>query len=303
MWPERDSRMRDSRISDTEPDDGAPGLIRTMTLADVPAGLRLCRASGWNQVARDWEQFLHLNPSGARVIEKRGAVVGTVATLRYGGFGWIAMVLVDPAERGRGLGTRLLDAGIELMGEGTCVRLDATPAGERIYRPRGFVPEYALSRMTRAADARPRPSESPAARRMTREDLPRVAAWDAEAFGADRRAMLEWLHAGAPEYAWIVAGGDRIAGYMLGRHGFAFEHFGPIVAGSPEIAIDLVSAALANNPGPRFGIDTTRHEPDWVRWLEQAGFQEQRPFLRMARNPGHFGRPGRHFASIGPEFA
>jgi GNAT superfamily N-acetyltransferase len=304
MGPERDSRMRDSSISgDAEPEDVARGLIRTMTLADLPAGLRLCRASGWNQVARDWEQFLHLNPSGARVIEKGGAVVGTVATLRYGGFGWIAMVLVDPAERGRGLGTRLLDAGIELMGDGTCVRLDATPAGERIYRPRGFVPEYALSRMTRAADARPLPSGSSAARRMTREDLPRVAEWDAEAFGADRRAMLEWLHAGAPEYAWIVAGSDRIAGYMLGRHGFAFEHFGPIVAENPAIAIDLVSACLTNHPGQRYGIDTTRHAPAWVRWLEEAGFQEQRPFLRMARHPAPFGRPERYFASIGPEFA
>ena len=277
--------------------------MRAMTVEDIPAGLRLCRASGWNQIARDWEQFLRLNPTGARVIEKDGTVVGTVTTLRYGAFGWIAMVLVDPAERGRGLGTRLLDAAIELLGNGMCVRLDATPAGERIYRPRGFVPEYSLARMTRPADSASLPATSSSATPMTPADLPDVTEWDADAFGADRRSMLEWLHAGAPEYAWISRRGDRVAGYMLGRHGFAFEHLGPIVADTTDVARELVSACLSTHGARRYGIDATRHAAEWVRWLETTGFEEQRPFLRMARNPERFGRPERQFASIGPEFA
>ena len=273
-----------------------------MTTGDIEAGLRLCRASGWNQVSRDWEQFLRLNPDGARVIEKAGSVVGTVTTLRYGGFGWIAMILVDPAERGRGLGTRLLDTGLEVLGPGTCARLDATPAGERIYRPRGFVPEYPLSRMTRAAQRPALTARSPHVRLMTRADLPAAAEWDRDAFGANRRGMLEWLHAGAPEYAWIARRDGRVAGYMLGRHGFAFEHLGPIVADGTETAIDLVSACLSSQPGPRYGIDATRHAADWVRWLDETGFEEQRAFLRMARNPARFGVTERLFASVGPEF-
>ena len=41
--------------------------LRTMTESDVEAGLRLCRASHWNQLARDWQQFLRLTPGGATV--------------------------------------------------------------------------------------------------------------------------------------------------------------------------------------------------------------------------------------------
>src|SRR5690606_37291268 len=68
-------------------------VLRPMTLDDIPAGLRLCRASRWNQIARDWEHFLRVNPGGALALQKDGQVVGTVATLRYGPVGWVAMVL------------------------------------------------------------------------------------------------------------------------------------------------------------------------------------------------------------------
>ena len=36
--------------------------FRQMESADIPAGLSLCRAAGWNQLSRDWELFLRLSP-------------------------------------------------------------------------------------------------------------------------------------------------------------------------------------------------------------------------------------------------
>ena len=73
-----------------------------MTDADIDAGLRLCRASGWNQLESDWRLFLECNPGGCRVVETEGRVAGTVATLRYEDrFSWISMLLVDPEMRRR----------------------------------------------------------------------------------------------------------------------------------------------------------------------------------------------------------
>ena len=109
-----------------------------MTPHDIPAGLRLCRASRWNQLTSDWQQLLALNPGGARLALKDGRVVASVAALDYDGrFGWVAMVLVDPAHRRQGLGTAMLTAGLELLEHVPVVRLDATPAGYPIYRARG----------------------------------------------------------------------------------------------------------------------------------------------------------------------
>src|SRR5258708_17082276 len=122
-------------------------LLRNMTADDIPAGLRLCRASGWNQLESDWNVFLNWNPSACRVAERDGNVVGTVAALRYGDcFSWLSMVLVDPTERGAGIGTRLLQEGLALLRE-DCVRLDATPLGRPLYARNGFVDEYPLIRI------------------------------------------------------------------------------------------------------------------------------------------------------------
>ena len=133
--------------------------IRGMTAADIPAGLAFCRASGWNQTRQDWQHFLTAAPDGALVAVKDQVVIGTVTTAPYGPFTWLAMVLVAPEARSKGVGTLLFDRGLDLVGDEAAARLDATPAGEAIYRARGFVAEYPLARLF--LDSRPaRPTRS-----------------------------------------------------------------------------------------------------------------------------------------------
>src|SRR6266851_1940817 len=128
-------------------------LLRNMTVDDIPAGLRLCRASGWNQLESDWRVFLNWNPSACRVAERGGKIVGTIAALRYGDcFTWLSMVLVEPTERGAGIGTHLLREELALLWK-DCVRLDATPLGQPIYARNGFVEEYPISRMAATVHA------------------------------------------------------------------------------------------------------------------------------------------------------
>jgi GNAT superfamily N-acetyltransferase len=133
----------------------------------IPDGLRLCRAAGWNQTARDWAQFLDATPDGARIAVADGGVVGTAATIRYGGaFAWIGMVLVDPAVRGRGIGTRLFDEALGLLSDIPVARLDATPLRGGVSRPpddehvRGVAPSGGRRR-PRDPPPRPGPHAGP----------------------------------------------------------------------------------------------------------------------------------------------
>ena len=280
--------------------------LREMTVADVPAGLDLCRASHWNQVARDWEQFLRLEPHGAAVAVRDGRVIGSVATLRFGQrFAWISMVLVDPAERGRGVGRALLVYGLSLLSD-TVARLDATPAGEVLYRKLEFQEEYRLTRFQRE----PAPIEHSAVSRagtpvspLGADDWPAIVALDEQVFGADRRAMLQWLAEGAPEYAWVSLTPRGVNGFMLGRHGHNFEHLGPVVGHDPDVARRLVAACVARHPDRRFILDAPDRQSAWQAWLQEAGFVVQRPFIRMYRGDHRYpGLPEKLFASIGPEF-
>jgi len=277
--------------------------FRDMRHADIGAGLRLCRLSRWDQVARDWERFLAAGPSGATAAVRDGRVIGSSATIRYGArFGWVGMVLVDPAARGEGLGSSLLTHAIESLHDMTTIRLDATPAGHPLYLKHGFIDECGLRRME-AATVVVRDGPHPAITAMTADDLPEIAAMDRVVFGAPRAELLEWMYAGAPESAVVTRRSGRLAGYGFGRHGFEFEHLGPIVAIDAGMAEDMTAVCLSRRGGRPFIIDATCHADEWMEFLGQAGFREQRPFIRMHRGGQlPFGEPHLQFAVLGPEF-
>jgi len=278
--------------------------FRDMTPADIAAGLELSRAARWNQTERDWELFLRLSPEGCRVAVMDERVVGTVATARYEDrFAWIGMVLVDPAERGQGIGSWLMAEALDVLKDMPSIRLDATPAGHAVYQKLDFVGEYHLSRMETVVPSEDLAHRRNPARPMTEDDLPAVAVFDRQVFGADRRMTLRWMFEGAPEYARVIEESGQIAGYTFGRRGLNFEHLGPVVAHDQQIAQLLVSAALDRQAGKPFIIDASHCETGWRSWLESIGFREQRPFIRMFyRDNPYPGLPPKQFGILGPEF-
>ena len=278
-------------------------LVRDMTPNDIEAGLRLCRASRWNQLESDWSLFLKLSPAGCRVAEKNGTVVGTVATLRYQDrFSWLSMVLVSPEERRTGVGTRLLYEGLALLEDVTCIRLDATETGRQLYMQHGFADEHAIARFTTASDPARIAPPSGSVRLMHEQDLAAVFDWDREIFGADREPVLRSLFARSPNCAWVAVASD-IQGYCFGRPGFLYHQLGPIVASDEIVARDLVSQCLTHKGGQRCGIDAPPHCASWLDWLNSIGFTRERSFVRMYRGENRYpGHPKCVFGVVGPEF-
>jgi len=284
--------------------------FREMTGADLPDGLRLSRASGWNQTLADWRLMLALGSGLFRVGVEDGRVVATGGAVRYGrALAWICMILVDPACRGRGLGTRAFDEvlarlleererdGLEAIG------LDATPAGHGIYAQRGFVDGPALLRLRREAGpgAAAGSGRIEPTRPMVPADLGPVLDLDRGVFGADRAAVLRDALAAAPGLARVAVDGGRVRGYCFGRHGDHSDHVGPVVAEDPALALALV-AGCSRTEGARPLILDARGEPSWTAALGTLGFRSQRPFTRMyvgdARPPS---RPALELAVRGPE--
>jgi len=227
-----------------------------------------------------------------------------VTTVNYQDrFAWVGMVLVDPKFRGHGIGTGLLGLSIEILKGVSAVRLDATPQGKPVYEKLGFVPEYELSRMQIELSAEPRIPNPLYATPLCSQDLGSVLEMDQLVFGADRGALLDWALARAPEYAWVMKGASGVEGYCFGRHGFAFEQIGPIIADHQQVAEQLVLGCLCGNGGKRFILDPTHFSENWLQWLLKMGFVHQRPFTRMALGENrHPGVPHKQWAIFGPEF-
>ena len=95
---------------------------------------------------------------------------------------------------------------------------------------------------------------------------------------------------------------DRLVGFCLGRPGSSFHQVGPVMAASQEDAGRLVRAALSALAGRPVLLDVPEARAGLRRELRRLGFEEQRPFIRMARGVSISNRaPRQLFASAGPE--
>jgi len=224
--------------------------------------------------------------------------------MRYDALAWVAMMLVDPAERRAGLGARLLGAALEALGGAPCVGLDATPAGRPLYLRFGFVDNCELVRTKTIVDGARFQGTGGRARAMLLSDLAAVGLRDRGIFGADRSRLLAALFHRAPECAWIVEEAGSVKGYTFGRPGWRYQHLGPVAAEDAEVAREMVSACLSGLAGKSLAMDVSRLDGEWLGFLKSAGFVEERPFTRMfLRGHVHPGIPARQYAIAGPDFA
>ena len=290
---------------EAEPAYGGAGrvIVRQQERWDLEDGLRLAQASGWNQRLADWELIRALSPRGAFTACRNGGLVGTLATVNYADrVSWIAMVLVDPALRRRGIATQLMEAGLAHLAACETVKLDATPAGRSVYLKLGFADEYELNRLAIASvPAVPKPEKR--VRPMTEADLPAVTALDARIFGVPRGDLLPRLRNMAPEYAWVAEGPDGLKGFSMGRHGAHWEYAGPVSATDEETAWALLQAFLSGLRGRGVIVDVPAEQAAWQIRLKALGFAEQRILTRMVKGSNRFpGRLESVFAIAGPEF-
>ena len=285
-------------MAPTEPTIDAP-----LTAAELPDAEALVREAGWNQVVTDWEIFRALGTVHAARADSR--VVATAATLPYGEFAWVSMVLVAGDQRRRGLGTQLLHRCIdELKGTGRVPVLDATPAGRPLYRELGFEETWGYHRLART-DARAidnAPTGGTAVRPIATVDWTALCAYDAATFGAERSALLARLRGRLPAAELIAERNGRIAGFMLGRNGRSASQIGPLVAENDDVAHALLSRALTAVDGPIY-LDLADSKAAIRSWLGDCGFSAQRPLTRMLyRRAKGYDDPARTYAVAGPEF-
>ncbi len=276
--------------------------LSTLSADDVAGCMALSAEAGWNQTPDDWALFMRRGTVFG-LPDADGHPLATGAIFPYpDDFAWISMVLVTASRRRQRIGTRILKTCCaEIARRGMVAVLDATPAGESVYRPLGFEPILNLSRWQgEGGGGRAEMPEIRAGiRPMTEGDIAAIAAIDAVAFGARRTFLLESFFRRAPQLAFVTENAD---GFVLARPGRVAAQIGPLAAADEHVAAALLSAALDAVAGPVF-LDLCDRWDNLLRQVERRGFTVQRPFLRMAlRHRLPFGDIARTFVVAGPEF-
>ena len=267
--------------------------IAALTGADLHGAMALSTEAGWNQTADDWRHFIEQGRT-IGVHDHDGRLVASAAALPYDGpFGFVGMVLVTESWRRRGIATRLVDQCIETLREQNLVPvLDATAAGEEVYRKQGFAAQFRFDRWQGDATGGVPEETAPA-------DLKMMVRLDAEAFGAARpKLMADFVRRAGTR----VFQADHGNGFGMVRHGRRAWQAGPIVASDEAAALGLVRQILRALEG-RIFIDVPQRWSALASWLQSQGFTVQRSFARMALGRAEtFGDPSRLFAVAGPEF-
>ena len=282
--------------------------LRVMTKADICAAQRLREIAGWNQTKIDWERFLEASESGCFVAEFDDKVCGTAATISFENrFAWVGMVLVDPAYRGRGIGTRLLEQTIEYLDARRipCIKLDATPQGKPLYEKLGFQPEYEIERWTlrRSPLQMTERSGAHTHQGLSPELLEDIFETDRMIFGADRSFLLKSLHQQTPDFTAGIKREGTLQGYTFGRKGSFADHLGPWMANDEPTARKLLERFVTLSLRDVLIVDHLKSNSVAEPLLRSFGFSHTRPLTRMYRGDNaHPGRVEALCAILGPEF-
>jgi GNAT superfamily N-acetyltransferase len=267
-----------------------------MTAADIPLGMRLKQQAGWNQLEADWRRCLDLEPAGCFMADLDAVPVGTVATCLFGPVGWIAMMLVDAAARGRGVGRALMEHALAYLEQRQvrCIRLDATPLGRPLYEKLGFVSEYLLHRYEGLLPPR---APVPEVTTATPEQREQAVQLDHLVSGADRGKLL--LRLFESEAVRVVQAEGRLEGFLSARLGARALQIGPCMAHARAGPL-LLADACQRYAGQFVYLDLQEDHPA-TTLAREWGLTTQRPLLRMFRGEQPEEQRELLWASFGPE--
>lgn len=271
--------------------DRAP--IRLLDERDVSTALELSREANWNQNASDW--MLFVSNGSVFGLEQDGVLAATAAIMPYGDDrGWIGMVLTRKVFRGKGFGTSMLKHCLAVLeAEGRAALLDATPAGEPLYRGLGFRGLW-ISTRWRGQGAGPSQDKVASVPSGNRQQ---AVIDDGAAFGVERATLLSGFAARVPQV--FQAGKDAVC---FGRDGDRAYQIGPLACRDEAAGLKLLDTALNRLQGPVI-LDIPDTAKATVAFVKDKGFAPERPFLRMIK--GDCANPDsdwRHIAIAGPEF-
>ena len=246
--------------------------------AHLEGAVALSRQAQWPHRLEDWRMALAIS-DGIVAIENGSRIVGTVLVTPYkDDAAAINMVIVDKAQRGRGLGRKLLEAAMQLAGARP-LRLVATEEGLPLYEKLGFVATGTVLQHAGIVGQLTAPTHVEPVRAS---DLPAIVALDRQAFGADREGLIASI---AKVGRFVVLRRDNaVVGFAALRAFGLGEVIGPVVAQSLDEAKALISYFIAERPGAFLRVDTAA-ATGLGPWLAAVGLVQVTCGIAMQRPP------------------
>lgn len=256
--------------------------IRTMGANELDIAIGWAESEGWNPGRGDRDAFLAADPEGFLMGFLGDEPVTAISVVRYGpAFGFLGFYICRPDQRGKGLGWRTWQVGLERLA-GRTVGLDGVIAQQDNYRRSGFVLEHRNIRFVGA----PRLS-APTDLRLVRVDggnAAEVIGFDSGFFPAPRPRFLNaWLDGRGGRLAYALIDDGAIEGYGVIRPAVSGFKIGPLFACTAEGADILFRALAAVSGDEMLVIDCPEPNTAALALAERYGLSAAFETARMYR--------------------
>ena len=280
-------------------------IVRPMQPGDIVYAMKLSNAEGWNQTEKDWKLLIESPQNVCLVAEYNNKIIGTTTAMNYANqIAWIGMVLVATECRGQGVSKLLLTNVLKKLESFASIKLDATPAGQQVYKKFDFKDEYLVTRVvTVSMKNLSFDDDTILAESIRLKDIEEIIALDEHVFGTNRRQLIESLIKRYPHKAWLLKRNNSISGFALGREGNKYHHVGPVFGSTINDVKMLIRKALKELINQPVVLDVLNEKEDLINWLNSIGFTMQRQFVRMYKKENSFpGIVNKQYLICGPEF-
>jgi GNAT superfamily N-acetyltransferase len=258
-----------------------PVSLHPLTAADYVAVDPLLTAAyvRSSSMLDDLARYRQLQPDGWYLARLDGIPAGMGGAIAYGATARIGLMAVHPDVQRRGIGRAIMEHLLEwATGRGaTTVLLDASPAGVPLYARLGFVTDDHARAYRSSHPAALAGLQADAVEPLHLADLPEVAAFDAERFGASRVAILSQYAEECAGRAFVARDRqERVTGYLIAQS----NRLGPWLADTAQAAASLLHHAL---PLCSADVQVLVPECNWAATtlLERVGFVAGRRWHSM----------------------
>jgi len=253
--------------------------VRRLGPADLSDIVAVTGDRGWSAQLAKWQLMLAVGEAYGVPDPAGRGLAGIVVLTRYGTqLAAIGMMVVASRYGRLGLGTRLMEYVLGLAGDAV-VYLTATEYGEGLYRRLGF--RELDNSVTYLGQLHPQVAAGAGRGRLRPvrpADLPAIAGYDRQVFGADRTSVLTELLGFSTRYLMTEDGRGFGACWLDGD----LLTVGPVAADDVRVATMLIGALAAGWNG-RIRLDILGRHSELADWATASGLRAGHRTLLMAR--------------------
>ncbi len=253
-----------------------------MEKKDIPFAVGLTTSEGWSSIPLDFEALVSYHPTAAFVAERRSERLGMVSAVSYGSFGFIGNLIVEKEQRKRGIGTDLMNHGIdhlERLGNAS-IFLDAVQEAQPLYQQLGFRRLCESMRFSGCIQCK----QDRSTRVIQNQDTTSIFNMDRRAFGADRSFFLMNTLQHHRSTCKVAVDDKGVRGYCLAVQTPDWLKIGPlIVEEDADVVGNLLRALLEDWKTARVKVGVLEENTEAVKLYRSIGLQEASPSIRMIR--------------------